>query len=67
MAAQLIHVKLRDEGVEVWAPVEAGDLGDGTFRLPKTAPHDQRWSLRPDSLVRCERRVDSLVAVGPAN
>jgi hypothetical protein len=39
---QTIYVELLDEGVTVYRPVEATPDRDGTFRLPATAPADER-------------------------
>jgi len=63
MPTELINVELLDEGVDVWAPVEAVAKGGGIYALPTTAPPDQRWALPPGSRVRCERRNDQIVAV----
>jgi hypothetical protein len=69
--AQTIYVELLDEGVTVYRPVEATPDPDGTFRLPATAPADERWSYDPGSRVVCEKQhiggeEPQLVAVRPA-
>ena len=53
---QTVYVELLDEGVEVWRPVEADVETGPVFRLPRTAPADERWRLPPGSRVRCEWR-----------
>ena len=58
-----ILVELLDEGVRVWAPVEAQKLPDGLYVLPDSSPDDQRWAIAPGSIVRCERLPMGLVAV----
>lgn len=58
-----ILVELADEGVEVWAPVQAKRLPDGQYLLPPTSPEDETWAFAPGSVVRCERRAMGLVAI----
>jgi hypothetical protein len=50
-----IYVQLVDEGVDVWAPVQALPVGTG-YRLPKVAAEGQIWRFSPGSLVRCALR-----------
>jgi hypothetical protein len=61
-----VYVKLLDEGVDVWRPVEATALADGRYRLEPTVDYDpelETWEFLPGSTVRCElRRLSS----GPA-
>jgi hypothetical protein len=66
-----IYVELLDEGVTVYRPVEATPESDGSFRLPDSAPADERWRFAPGSRVVCELQdiggaEPSLVAVRPA-
>jgi hypothetical protein len=56
VATRTIFVELLDEGVDVWRPVEATVVGDGTFRLPECVPAEEVWKFPPGSLVRCEPR-----------
>ena len=54
-----VYVKLLDEGVDVWRPVTAEVLRDGTYRLEPTEgydPEDEQWEFLPGSVVRCEVR-----------
>lgn len=66
-----IYVALKDEGVDVWRPVEAVSEGERVYRLAgAAAPADETWEFPPGSRVRCEWRDLSegraLVAVAPA-
>lgn len=51
MNTRTIYVQLLDEGVDVWAPVEAEVLGEDLFRLPEEAPAKEDWQFAPGSLV----------------
>ena len=43
-----VFVRLPDEGVDVWRPVQAHPVSAGTYRLADTpAPADEVWSLSP--------------------
>ena len=48
-----IYVKLLDEGVDVWRPVPARDLGEGLFRLdPSQVPDEtETWEFPPGAVV----------------
>jgi hypothetical protein len=66
-----IYVKLTNEAVDVWRPVEATDEGASVYRLAEASvPEDEVWEFPPGSRVRCEQRDmhdgRSLVAVEPA-
>ena len=55
-----IYVRLLDEGVDVWRPVEAEQLPPGTYRILEQ-PYDrvsERWEFTPGDKVVCEL-VDS--------
>jgi len=59
---------LRDEGVDVWRPVEAEQLAESVYRLAEApTPEGEVWEFAPGSTVRCERRElsegSALVAV----
>jgi hypothetical protein len=56
MGTETIYVPLADEGVDVWAPVEAEAVGDNAFRLPDESPADETWQFPPGTTVVCERR-----------
>ena len=52
-----VHVRLLDEGVDVWRPVEAVRLSQSTYRLSQApAPDDETWSFRPGDTVVAEVR-----------
>ena len=67
----MIHIRLLDEGTEVFRPTQAVDLGNGLFRIlpaPDYDANDETWEFPPGSVVRVEPREGSsgqyLVAVG---
>lgn len=52
-----IFVALLDEGTDVWRPVQADVLPDGSFMIAQTdKPEDEIWEFEPGATVRCERR-----------
>ncbi len=55
----VIHVQLLDEGTEVWRPVEAIALENGTFRIVSENPHpdDERWQFTNGQVVCCETKI----------
>lgn len=64
----LVHVRLLDEGTDVWRPVEAERLGETTYGLADVPiPDEERWSFQPRDIVMVERRggeaEDGLIAV----
>jgi hypothetical protein len=63
MPSEVVYVELLNEGVDVWAPVEAERIDGDTYLLPPRAPDDEAWAFPPGSRVVCERRGDDLVAV----
>jgi hypothetical protein len=51
-----IYVALRDEGVDVWRPVQAECLGGDTYRI-RSQPYDrsiESWQFEPGDVVLCE-------------
>ena len=59
MANITVHVKLLNEGTEVWRPVMACLLPDGTYELtnePDLSSGDEEWEFPPGSKVVCEER-----------
>jgi hypothetical protein len=66
-----IFVRLLDEGVEVYRPVNAAEAPNGTYVLGNAPPEvlaDEKWEFPPGSRVIVEKRVfesgTELVAVG---
>lgn len=65
-----IHVYLRNEGTDVWRPVDAISFGDGHYKIPDDVcmPDDEEWEFHPGSVVRCEAKKLSggvrLIAIG---
>lgn len=56
-----IHVRLLDEGAEVFRPTDAVDLGEGRFEIQATDDYDpelERWEFVPGSVVRTGLRSD---------
>ncbi len=50
-----IHIYLKDEGTQVWRPVEAIVMGEDLYRIPDNilVPDDEDWEFLPGSVVRC--------------
>ena len=49
-----IYVKLEDEGIDVWKPVNAEVLDKGRFRILGVEggiPESEIWEFQPDQLV----------------
>jgi hypothetical protein len=52
-----IYVKLTDEAVDVWRPVDASSEGNDMYRLADAPKQTEEvWEFQPGSVVRCERR-----------
>ena len=49
-----IFIRLMDEGVECWRPVEAEPRGS-TYLLIGPMPSDERWEFPAGSLVVCQQ------------
>jgi hypothetical protein len=67
-AVETVYVALRDEGVDVWRPVEAERISESVYRLANVSVLDaEEWEFSPGSTVRCELRElsdgQALVAV----
>ncbi len=69
MKAQTVHVKLLNEGVDVWRPVQVISEGENIFTiLPNTDiynPKDEEWQFNPGQTVRVrqEQRSDGIICV----
>lgn len=55
---QSIYVRLLDEGVECWRPVDAILVRPGIFRIasPPPDPEDEHWEFSSGQHVACEER-----------
>lgn len=54
-----IYIYLLNEGVEVWRPTQAVDLGNGSYKILATEnydPDDETWQFPPGSVVRGENK-----------
>jgi hypothetical protein len=52
-----VHVRLLDEGVDVWRPVPAQAISEHVFQLSADpAPADEQWAFSPGDRVVAERR-----------
>jgi len=52
----VVYVRLLDEGTDVWRPVPARALPDGTFELAEPEGYDpqvERWEFAPHARVKC--------------
>jgi len=49
-----IYMPLRNEGTEVWRPVQAERCDDGSYRVLGPVPSGEEWVFSPGSVVRCE-------------
>jgi hypothetical protein len=58
VATETVYVpEFLDEGVEVWAPVEATVEAGGVFRLPDQTHGNEASRFPPGSRVRCDLRL----------
>ncbi|MBL8549886.1 MAG: hypothetical protein JNJ73_07855 [Hyphomonadaceae bacterium] len=63
---ETIHVRLLDEGVDVWRPVRARALGDGAYELAgDPAPPDESWEFAPGAKVGVKIDKNVAKAVAP--
>jgi hypothetical protein len=70
----LVYVRLLDEGADVWRPVSATALPDGTFRLAEPDGYDSEaevWEFPPHARVKCASKrfadgEEGLVAIAYA-
>ena len=52
-----LHVRLLDEGVDVWRPVRAVQLSESTYQIAgDPVPADETWSFQPGEIVVAEHR-----------
>ena len=55
MSTVTIYVRLNDEAVDVWRPVNAKREVD-VYRILSATPEDEDWEFPSGALVRCELR-----------
>ena len=57
MIESTIYVRLLDEDVDVWRPVEADRLEQGVYRIgDQSVPDDERWEFGPGASVVVESK-----------
>lgn len=54
-----IYVALKDEGTEVWRPVQAASLGGDLLRIVSANddPGDEHWEFATGTIVRCKQQA----------
>ena len=61
-----IYMPIRDEGTDVWRPVQAKRRNDGNYEVLGPMPEGEEWAFVPGAIVRCRNQVlsggDSVVA-----
>lgn len=56
MTDEVIYVRLLDEGLDVWRPVQAQKIDEHVYRI-SDQPYDrddETWAFEPGSIVLCE-------------
>ncbi len=51
-----IFIKLRDETVDVWRPVDAEQVGGDEYRVLGEIPEAEVWEFQPGEVVHCRKR-----------
>lgn len=69
MTSTVLLMPLLNEGTDVWRPVSAELLDDGTYQILGPMPDDEEWTFAPGSIVAGQLRTfddgqNRLVAVG---
>jgi hypothetical protein len=61
-----IYVRLPNEGVDVWRPVDASHLQGDVYRINTESQHpqDEEWEFDAGELVHCRERTFSGGTVG---
>lgn len=59
MKKATIFVRLLDEAVDVFRPVEAEERANGNYRIVPAAkvPVDEVWEFPPGAVVQCVKKV----------
>jgi hypothetical protein len=66
MSGAQIYVRLLNEGVDVWRPVDASRLQGDVYRIgtENQHPEDEEWEFGAGELIRCRERTFSGGTVG---
>ena len=59
-----IYMRLLNESVDAWRPVDATPLSLDTFRVEGEIPDGEVWEFAPGTIVRCERKTFSRGKIG---
>jgi hypothetical protein len=61
MSGTRVYVRLLNEGVDVWRPVDALWLRCDVYQLSaqRQKPEDEEWEFGPGEFVRCRERTFS--------
>ena len=51
-----VYVRIVNEDVDVWRPVDAEHVGGDLYRLIGDTPEGEQWQFDTNDVVRCERR-----------
>jgi hypothetical protein len=71
MTSTVLLMPMLNEGIDVWRPVTAEFLDDGTYQIIGPMPDEEEWTFAPGSIVAAQLRTfdngqEQLVAVPPA-
>ena len=63
-----LYMRLVDEGVDVWRPIETEPLPNAEYRILGPVPDGEAWEFQPGAIVRGQQRkvssgVEGIVAV----
>lgn len=53
----VIYVKLRNEGTDVWRPVQAEPVTQNVYRVLDQPLDDEDWPVAQNEMVECEHRL----------
>jgi hypothetical protein len=59
MEIETIYIPLLNEGTDVWKPVSAERMSDGTFRVCGPIPDEEQWAYQPGGRVVVRDRAFS--------
>jgi hypothetical protein len=59
----MIYVQLLDEGIKVYRPVKAKQLGENLYEIMEHNPDDEIWEFNYGDFVYCELSNDGLIAL----